>query len=116
MLPIANFPNYSITSDGKVFSHNQNKYLIPCLFKKPDGYLGISLCHKGKTFQRSIHRLVALAYIPNPENKSQVNHINGIKSDNRVENLEWVTSHENSKHAFALGLSKISNKTREINR
>jgi hypothetical protein len=69
-----------------------------------DGYGLLHLYKNNKNHTRKAHRLVLQAFVPNPENKPQVNHINGNKLDNRVENLEWCTDKENKIHAFATGL------------
>lgn len=71
------------------------------------GYCRVILTREAKPFSPFVQRVVAGAFIPNPENKKEVNHINGIKTDNRVENLEWCTPSENVKHAYDSGLKKV---------
>lgn len=69
-----------------------------------DWYHGIVIAIDGLRLTKNVHRLVAEAFIPNPKNLPEVNHINGIKSDNKVENLEWCTDLENKRHAIKVGL------------
>lgn len=69
-----------------------------------NGYLNIGVHYNGEIKYEYIHRIVATLFIPNPYNKKCVNHINGIKADNRVENLEWVAHSENTIHAYKNGL------------
>ena len=87
-----------VTPDGKVLSFAKGKPNWRSPVKDKDGYLCIGININGKDTTRKIHRLVAEAFIPNPENKPEVNHKNGVKSDNRIGNLEWVTAKENSTH------------------
>lgn len=74
------------------------------------------MSNNGKFKRYLLHRLIATFYIPNPENKEFVNHKNGIKSDNRVENLEWVTRSENEKHAHLTGLKNNKGESHPSNK
>lgn len=108
---------YQVSNNGKVKSIKRDIILKSSSNHK--GYLYVILCKNNKSKVGRIHRLVAETFIPNPENKPQVNHINGIKADNNVNNLEWCTNTENLKHAFAIGLkTNVGNnnpRTRKIN-
>lgn len=93
---------YQVSNLGNIKSLSRNKKMV--LTQDKDGYLEIFMWKNKKKVHYRVHRLVAKAFIPNMENKAEVNHKNGIKSDNRVCNLEWVTKNENERHAYAIGL------------
>jgi len=107
---------YKVSSDGDVVSvarivfdssgnklyTKSEKYLKPFLTKQ--GYLRVILCKDAITKKYPVHRLVALAFIENPDRKRTVNHKNGIKTDNRLSNLEWMTHKENTIHAIENGM------------
>lgn len=78
------------------------------------GYYTVVLSKGGRHFTKHIHRLLAEAFVKNSLNKPFVNHINGNKQDNRIENLEWVSHSENIRHAYRIGLSHVSNNRKII--
>lgn len=90
--PIKDMPGYYITNDGRVWSDHKQDWKD---FKYINGYPSVILYKNNHGYNFLVHRLVAEAFIPNPNNYPQVNHKNEIRTDNRVENLEWVTAKAN---------------------
>lgn len=110
---IDQFPNYRIYEDGRVQNIKTNRFLKPGI--NGHGYLSVVLSLNGRMYSNSIHRLLAQEFISNPENKPCVNHIDGNKLNNSLDNLEWVTYSENILHAYRIGLNEAARKTSKFN-
>jgi DNA-binding transcriptional regulator YiaG len=105
---INGFENYLIFRDGRILNRTRKKFLSIKIGKT--GYHRVDLYNLGKNKTFNVHRLLAKAFIPNYENKPCVNHIDGIKSNNCIDNLEWVTHKENIQHAFKNNLIVMPSK------
>lgn len=112
LIPIPEFENYLISPEGIVTNSKNGKALKNSL--NENGYLYVSLWKNNRGNPKTVHRLVAEAYIPNPENKPFVNHIDANRANPSVDNLEWVTQSENIQHAYNIGnMSQKRNLTNE---
>ena len=105
--------HYQISNYGRVKSFKNGEVIIRKPHVDKDGYLQICFCDKSNHKWFKVHRLVAIAFIPNPENKETINHIDGCKMNNFVENLEWATRTENNQHAVRIGLMKSGSAHRD---
>ena len=100
---IKDYPNYEVSRSGEVRNIKTGRILKHALNIR--NYHFVNLCNENGPKSKVIHRLVAIAFIPNPENYPQVNHKDGNKINNHVSNLEWVTNQMNAKHAHETGLN-----------
>lgn len=105
-ISIPNFPKYAISKQGNILSFwSKHPKLLKHVLDRGVGYYLVTLVNTVGRHNMFIHRALATVFISNPLNKPQVNHIDGNKQNNRLENLEWVTAKENSIHAVRLGLT-----------
>jgi len=101
---IKDFNDYIVYSNGDVYSKKRKRLLIQQTDR--DGYKYVRFHKNGKQYRKCVHRLVAECFIPTDTTSKEVNHKNGVKSDNNYKNLEWCTRLENVRHSWANGLSK----------
>jgi len=104
MKKIKDFENYTVYTDGTVINTDTNYVKKATLGKH--GYYCLDLQYLGSKKKFLVHRLVAMAYIPNPDNLPYVNHMDGCKTNNNLDNLEWCTPKHNAQHASKMGLLK----------
>lgn len=102
--------NYEVSNLGNIRNTKSGQILNPGVAGNGYKQVSLKMIATGKFEKRYVHRLVAQYWIDNPENKREVNHINLDRTDNRVENLEWITSSDNQKHKYKNGDYKTSNR------
>lgn len=112
-MQIKDYSDYFVTCDGLIFSSRSNKYLKFNIGS--NGYKTVMLFNNEGSKRKSVHRLVAETFLENPKNLPQVNHKNGNKLDNRLENLEWCTVKYNSNHAWENNLHERTRNASRIN-
>lgn len=98
---IKDFEDYAVTDEGKIISYKYKKPTIMKTWFQKSGYENIKLCKDNQGYHFLIHRLVAEAFIPNPNNLPEVNHKNKNRADNRVENLEWCSRKDNLYESYS---------------
>jgi endogenous inhibitor of DNA gyrase (YacG/DUF329 family) len=104
---IKDFPNYLVLDSGEIYSIKSEKLMTGGVISSGKGYRAVTLMNNGIQYNKTIHRLVAKTFIPNPENKPEVNHIDGNTINNHFTNLEWTTRSENQQHAYDTGLQPL---------
>jgi len=108
---IEGFDNYKINENAEIINKKTNRVMKSRL--NHDGYYVVGLVkNKGEQREVRVHRLLAVAFIPNPENKETIDHINRIRTDNRIENLRWATLHENFNNRLCEKVNKKITKTK----
>ena len=103
---IEEFPSYTISSEGEIINSKGEKLNIGKR-KSNSGYIQVRLSKDGKYYYRYIHKLLALAFIENPNNYRTVNHKDGNKLNNVLSNLEWASDEQQQRHAFLMSLKPI---------
>jgi len=97
------FRGYWVTEDARIFSAKSGEMVELCQELLHTGYKRVKIYHEGRRWRMKVHRMVAEIYIKNPEGKGEVNHIDGVRTNNMAENLEWCTHSENMKHGYSVG-------------
>lgn len=108
LVELSGYSGYFVNPSGQIFSNRRGTLKEMAYPKDKDGYIRLCISINNKRSYLPLHRLIAITFIPNPEHNPVVNHKNGIKDDNRVENLEWCSVKENTNHAiYELKISHI---------